>query len=383
MLAEGEFVVRFTQIAETDGSRVMLSKVDLDHHRYPYEVLFAGALSAVSLPRRLGTIVGRTIRSDADLFVLCGYERLDCWLQLLVLKLRRRKVALFLDSTANDHPRRLMRDALKRIFLRSLDGVFGYGQRSKEYVVLLGASPQKVFIPCVAAALKSDFSAAAVLEARCRAGLSAHSPQFLFVGRLVLAKGVDLLIDAFAKIRNDFPLARLVIVGDGPQRQFLQAKAASLLPNCSVQFKGIETGVDLSAEFAHATALVLSSTSEPWGLVVNEALAHGCPVIVSDCCGCGPELVINGETGYLHRTGDIEDLADKLRRAPSQFADRAASGYRCQEVVARYTPENAALNILRGCREIFAKASTHAASSGASAFQHRERQVTGVKRVQG
>jgi glycosyltransferase involved in cell wall biosynthesis len=110
----------------------------------------------------------------------------------------------------------------------------------------------------------------------------------------------------------------------------------------------------LYAEYARATALVLPSRSEPWGLVVNEALAHGCPVIVSDCCGCLPELVVNGETGFQHRTGDVTSLAEQLALAPTRFADREATARRCQEVVGRYTPENAAYEILKGCRQILA-----------------------------
>jgi glycosyltransferase involved in cell wall biosynthesis len=88
---------------------------------------------------------------------------------------------------------------------------------------------------------------------------------------------------------------------------------------------------------------------EPWGLVVNEALNHGCPAVVSDSCGCVPELVIDGVTGYAFGSGDIGSLRRSMLRALEAFADPATTAAQCMKVIQHFDPPSAAANIARGC----------------------------------
>jgi glycosyltransferase involved in cell wall biosynthesis len=101
-----------------------------------------------------------------------------------------------------------------------------------------------------------------------------------------------------------------------------------------------------------SAAMILPSYREPWGLVVNEALSFGCPVVVSDICGCVPELVNEDVTGYSFRAGDVGALAQAMSKALLLSKDRAAVALRCLDVIAKFTPEHAAAKILRGCVEI-------------------------------
>jgi len=86
--------------------------------------------------------------------------------------------------------------------------------------------------------------------------------------------------------------------------------------------------------------------------VVNEALSHGCPAIVSDRCGCVPELIIEGKTGMVHATDNVEDLAEKMLAAPAQFSDVETTARACLNLMAQYTPQKAANRIIAGCRAI-------------------------------
>jgi glycosyltransferase involved in cell wall biosynthesis len=106
--------------------------------------------------------------------------------------------------------------------------------------------------------------------------------------------------------------------------------------------------------FLGSVAMVLPSHSEPWGLVVNESLSYGCPVVVSDLCGCVPELVINGVTGYSFKAEDIEGLAAAMLAVTRMSADRPAAAKRCLDTIAAFTPERAASQILDGCSQILA-----------------------------
>jgi len=104
--------------------------------------------------------------------------------------------------------------------------------------------------------------------------------------------------------------------------------------------------------FLSSVALVLPSRSEPWGLVVNEALSYGCPVVVSDRCGCVPELVIEGVTGYGFETGDIEALSAALLSVSRLSEDRATTAGKCIDVVSAFTAERAASRMLEGCTQL-------------------------------
>jgi glycosyltransferase involved in cell wall biosynthesis len=87
-------------------------------------------------------------------------------------------------------------------------------------------------------------------------------------------------------------------------------------------------------------------------LVVNEALSYGCPVVVSNVCGCVPDLVIDGVTGYSFEVGNIEALSKAMLQTAEMSNDRAAAAKRCLEVIAGFTPERAASQILDGCARI-------------------------------
>jgi glycosyltransferase involved in cell wall biosynthesis len=347
-----EFDVRFFQIAETHRNYAALSAVDLEHHRYPFTLLFKGAFDRVSLAARLSRILLYTIESDADLFILIGYEKLECWAQLALLKLRGKRVALFVDSTIKDKKQRAITRVLKSIIFRSVDGIFAYGLRSKEYAVYYGARPSRVFDECQAAALPAAYSPEKAFESRLKLAPRRGAPRFLYVGRLSPEKGLITLIEAFAIVRQRKNNASLIVVGSGPLQEDLAKKAEQGGIQDHVKFCGSKSGDELFIEYAEATALVLPSTSEPWGLVVNEALACGCPAIVSRQCGCVPELVIDGKTGYVHKPGSADDLSSKMLAAIEQFADTQKTARECIEVISQYTPDKVAEQILFGCRAI-------------------------------
>ncbi len=105
--------------------------------------------------------------------------------------------------------------------------------------------------------------------------------------------------------------------------------------------------------------MVLPSHSEPWGLVVNEALAHGCPTVVSENCGCVPELVLEGETGFAVPARSVDALQAGMTRALAAFADTQATAERCLTVIRRFDPANAASNIARGCAAMLSEPEVH------------------------
>lgn len=181
------------------------------------------------------------------------------------------------------------RAALKRLFLRNISEVFVPGKSNEDLVRTLG------------------FKGKIVKIGGC--GILNYLPQpsyeprnkvskFLFVGRFVEVKNVQFLISIF----NDLPDLQLNIIGSGPLENELKASA-----NSNIRFLGQIKNSELYKYYRDADVFILPSKSEPWGLVVEEALNNGTPVIVSDRVGCHDDLVTD-ETGLVFKSGDSEDL---------------------------------------------------------------------------
>ena len=280
--------------------------------------------------------------------VLPGYERVEYWSMLILCMLLRRRRAVFCDSTGNDQPKKYFWEgAGQTFFFRRCDGIFCYGIRSKEYIQGYGVDESKIYYRCQAAALPPGYEAAAVLEYHERRRSEKPRLVSLFIGRLSVEKGIDDLLEAFRRVREQLPDARLDIVGSGPLEGELSAWTKRAGLDSAVAFLGSKSPEEIGQLLIGSSVMILPSHREPWGLVVNEALSYGCPVVASDICGCVPGLVLEGITGYSYPAGDIAALHSAMISAQNMPAPAAARN--CLEVISRYTPDLAAAEILRGC----------------------------------
>lgn len=354
LASKKNYAVRFFQIAETDTDRASLSGVDMSYHTYPFELMFKGAYGAIPTYRLVSKLFSSVWHSDADLILLPGYHRPEYWAMLLAAVLKGKKRAVFCDSTIYDQPQSFIKGLLKRLFFSFCDGFFSYGVRGRSYLIHYGAPLHKVFQRCQAAALPHGYSMEHALQQRIALAPSADAPRFLYVGRLSPEKSLAVLLKAFVQVRQDLPAARLVLVGSGPQQQELADLSRSLGLADVVLFAGSMDTAALAIEYAKASCLVLPSFSEPWGLVVNEALSSGCPVVVSHRCGCVPELVEGKPTGFVFDAGNVYELASKLVAVPATFANVEATARCCLDLISTFSPEAAAEEILKGCKQILA-----------------------------
>jgi glycosyltransferase involved in cell wall biosynthesis len=327
-----------------------LGAVDLSYHQYPFRLLFRGSYTNAPLIRRIGALARDLYKNPVDLVIMPGYHRAEYWAMLVVCILLRRKRAVFCDSTSIDRPKVAWREWAKRWFFVWCNGFFCYGIRSKEYLMSYGVSESKIAYRCQAAALPHGYGVDKVLaHYQSNWHGRADEPRFLYVGRLSIEKGLDDLFAAFCILQGRLPGARLDFVGAGPLADDLKKRATKLNMTHAISFLGSKNLEEIAALFQACTALVLPSHSEPWGLVVNEALSYGCPVVVSSACGCVPDLVREGVTGYAFEAGNTEDLVKALDSVRHLSKDRQAVARNCLELVADYTPERAATQILDGC----------------------------------
>jgi glycosyltransferase involved in cell wall biosynthesis len=269
---------------------------------------------------------------------------------------------LFRGETA-DHARQRSalktwaRDQALRWFYRRCERLLYVGQRSHEHFCRLGCPEDKlVFSPyCVdTTPFHSDEEARVRLRDLTRAALqiSVDKKAVLFSGKLSARKGPDILLRAIkqlpAKTRE-----RIVVLflGSGELQDALQSLAQQT-PVVPAHFLGFQNQTQLSQYYHAADLLALPSVqSETWGLVVNDALHHGLPCLVSDAVGCAPDLVERGKTGEVFETGSAVSLAQAICRI-LPLTEHAETRANCREKVSVYTTEKAAAGIAQAFRSI-------------------------------
>jgi glycosyltransferase involved in cell wall biosynthesis len=224
------------------------------------------------------------------------------------------------------------------------------GTRSNRHFRNLGCAADKlVFAPyCVDTAPfrcgeedRKDQRAAV----RRNLGIEDSQVVILFSGKLSTRKGPDLVIEAVRLLDDDLQ-KRVVVVflGSGEMESMLRTTAANVRP-VTTRFVGFQNQSGLSPYYHAADLMVLPSRhSETWGLVVNEALHHGVPCIVSDAVGCAPDLVEPGRTGEIAETGSSVSLAAAVQRGLNLMG-RPDIRDECRSRVSRYTVEKAAAGI--------------------------------------
>lgn len=219
-----------------------------------------------------------------------------------------RKNGCIVESSVYESNVTGLKAIIKKLYLRRIHCVYATGLAQKKLVEVLG------------------FKGKIVLTGGC--GLLNYLPQphfvsrndvrkFLYVGRLAKVKNLELLIEAF----NRLPQLELGIIGFGPMEQSLKKIAHK-----NITFLGSVPNKELSKYYAEYDVFVLPSASEAWGLVVEEALNNGTPVIVSDRVGCKDDLVTN-ETGLVFKWNSIEDLTEKITKVlDTEFYNRLRRG---------------------------------------------------------
>ena len=300
-------------------------------------------------------------KASPQVIICGGYNYVASWEALLWARRHRVAFVLWSESNGQDARRgRVWVESLKGYFLRHCDGFVGPGKASFEYLRSLG-SPEARILTAPNAVDNSLFT----IQAE---NTSAHANEFreklklplrfiLFVGRLVPEKGVFDLLEAYAKLETSLRSeVGLVFAGDGVCREELAQQAKRISPGL-VCFPGFAQREDLAGLYALAECLVLPTHCDPWGLVVNEAMACGLPIIVSSVAGCSTDLVEDGWNGYVVPPRDAEKLSVAMNSLVRQPELKQRMSRHSSERIRNYSPE--------ACADGLAATTISAAETGA------------------
>ena len=257
---------------------------------------------------------------------------------------RRIPMVVMSESARRDEARTWWKEIMKRRIVDLYCAALVGGQRHVEYLVELGMPIERIFTGYDV--VDNEYfrqSAEQVRSQRSQVRQKYRLPEnfFLASARFIEKKNLTRLIRAYAEYRErwkgDMPWD-LVLLGDGPMRETLNAQLSTLNLHSHVHLPGFKQYDELPVNYALANAFVHPSTTEQWGLVVNEAIASGLPVIVSERCGCAPELV-NGN-GFTFNPMDEDELASLLiRMATLSDDDRRRLGDASYMIAAKFSPE--------------------------------------------
>jgi glycosyltransferase involved in cell wall biosynthesis len=265
----------------------------------PVETLFPGQNWADAGQWRLAKALWRRLDAlDPEVVLVPGYYTLPSIAAAVWARAHRRKSVLMTESTQDDHRRSALKEMAKSLLVRTLfNWAVAGGSRHVSYLAALGFPSGRVarFYDVV----DNEGLYQRAQQLRREAGPMAPAPCFLYVGRLAQEKNLTRLLDAYIAHRADGGSWPLILAGDGPERVALTAQAARSPFAADIHFTGHQSSAELPRHYAFAGCLVLPSSREPWGLVVNEAMACGLPVLVSKQCGCADDLVADGVNGFV------------------------------------------------------------------------------------
>lgn len=269
-------------------------------------------LSSVRVMLRLWSSL---LRERANIIFIPGWSEHYSILSLAYAKLFSASAIVLSDSTEHDFKRYVWKENIKKLILKFYDAAFVAGQRQSRYLVKLGFPLQKIsqgYDVVDNSHFESPRGSRPAVFARF--GLDFPTKLLMTVCRLEEKKNIETLIKAFSLVRalRHLTDVGLVIVGNGSDRVKLEKLVEVEGLTQFVMFAGFRQYHELPWFYHAASVFILPSYSEQWGLVVNEAMASGLPVIVSENCGCGDDLVFDGVNGYSFDPNDAEELAEKI-----------------------------------------------------------------------
>ena len=307
---------------------------DVDESRwvFPYNYLPRSRLTGLQVP------LPQLRRLQPDLLITL-YENLSFVAGALLAKQRRVKVMLRAMKTFDTwRPVHRHRELAKRWLFPRVDAFHVPGADAAAYVRHYGARLGRIWaLPEPVDVQHFAFGAGEArqdTDARRRLGLTGCV--YLCVGRLWSGKGIDYLLDAYARLRAEGVPASLVLVGDGDDEARYRARAEDL-PD--VVFPGFVQKPGLPRWYGLADVLVFPTLGDPYGHVVQEAMAAGLPVIATENAGEIRERVLDGETGFVVPAADSDALLDRMRRLAVDPDQRRRLGERGYERIRPRTIE--------------------------------------------
>jgi len=278
------------------------------------------------------------LKKPFDEIIICGYS--SPTVMLAIAYLRMKKIPFWMEVDGG-----LIREdskfkfKLKNAMVSSASGWFSSGKKTTEYLIHYGAEEDKIHTYPFSSLSEADIRKNTVtreekISIREELGIK-ENKIILSIGQFIHRKGFDVLLHAAASLNQNIGI---YIVGGEPTEDYLRLRESMGLNN--VHFVGFQKKEELAKYYMAADVFVLPTREDIWGLVINEAMAYGLPVITTDRCVAGLELVEDGVNGYMVPVEDSDALSEAIEKMFS--SNYGKMGEASLKKIRPYTIENMA-----------------------------------------
>jgi 1,2-diacylglycerol 3-alpha-glucosyltransferase len=356
--------------APMPGARVVameMFKKDSDYEWAPvrassprferYTVMDSESAAGRKQPLKLKKAVDHALDEiSPDVLVVNGWGHRESMFSTHWCWKRKVKMVLLNDSTYEDLPRRPLKEQIKKWLVRDCASAFVAGTPQARYAEYLGIPKDKIFYPG-SCAVDNDYWKTESAKVRqnaelCRKKYGLPQKYFLSVSRFIEKKNIPFLVGSYLRYRElaGSVYFGLVLCGDGPDQPVIR----DLISRSGLQgmvMAGFQQVDSLPVYYGLADCFIMPSRYfEQWGLVVNEAMASGLPVLVSEKCGCAEDLVREGVNGHVFDPEDPEQLANLMLDMSKDESQLRAMGKESEKVIAGHSCEVGAQNLWKAVR---------------------------------
>jgi len=331
------------------ASREELRKWEVEDEVLPITTIAEGTLENLDSRFLSQQLINCLETIAPSILIIAGYAYPAFRTAASWAKKQQIKTILLSDSQEIDQPRNFLKETLKGFWIRqTYDAAFVAGASAAFYLTRLGFPSHKIWrgydvVDNNYFVSKAQMTQETAQQQRKTLGLPSN--YFLFVGRFASEKNLHHLLQAYHYYCQQIeqPAWSLVMLGSGELEEDLKTTAMDLELD-QVFWLGFKQIEELPIYYALASALILPSLSEPWGLVVNEAMACGLPILISERCGSLYDLVFPGINGSIFNPLDPESIAYSMINLTQQSENtRYEMGKNSQNIIANYTPHYWAL----------------------------------------
>ena len=332
---------------ELDVTVLFSERIEEKKHRSAdWFVQGEGNFRIVQLERSVAKPGGRDLCLDVvdwlkkpfDAIVVCGYSSPTAMLAIAYLRLKKIPFYIEVDGGLIREDSRL-KYQFKKAMVSSAAHWLSTGVATTQYLVHYGAKEEEIYQYPFSSLWESDIRkelVSAEEKAALRQKLEIPEKKMvLSIGQFIPRKGFDVLMRAAVSMGQD---TGIYIVGGEPTEEYVQLREELQLHD--LHFVGFKKKEELALYYQAADMFVLPTREDIWGLVINEAMAYGLPIVTTDKCVAGLELVENGVNGYIVPVDDPEALADKVNAV--FCSDYRQMGGASLEKIRPYTIENMA-----------------------------------------
>ena len=314
----------------------------------------SAALSSREFSRKLSKVLGDF---NPDVVFVPGWSTRGALLSLQWCLMHKVPSVVMSETTAWDENRNSIKEFLKGRILSFFSAALVGGSPHRSYLEQLGFSSDKIFLGYDT--VDNDYFERESRHVRSRQNdmrkfLKLPRSYFLSSARFVPKKNLHRLLTAYASYRKEseaklgkqeFQLWDMVLLGDGPLRMEIESLKSKLgIAEC-LHTPGFKQYEDLPAYYGCAGAFIHASTTEQWGLVVNEAMASCLPVLVSKRCGCSEDLVLNGFNGWTFDPYNTDELIGLMMQISSSEETRLEMGKNSLSMIKAWGPDRFAAGL--------------------------------------